>query len=118
MSAKEVLTYKMHLSLDNFIDVSNGSKQIEARLYDEKRQKIDVGDKILFYNLNNSNEMVSVKVVDLFYYTAIRELVNFTPIKYWGTKFTSKEQLLEAKWPYTDEEIKKYGLLAIQIELM
>ena len=28
--------------------INNGTKRIELRLYDEKRQKIDIGDTIIF----------------------------------------------------------------------
>ena len=43
-----------------------GHKTIELRLYDEKRKKISVGDKIIFINIQDVTDILSVIVEDLF----------------------------------------------------
>lgn len=44
------MKYEMKLQPEyfNFNFILNGTKRIEIRLYDEKRQKIKIGDKIKF----------------------------------------------------------------------
>lgn len=41
-------THKMKLAKDPFEKIASGRKVIEARLYDVKRQQINVGDRIEF----------------------------------------------------------------------
>ncbi len=109
------MKHEMHLDTVQFNEMSNGIKIIESRLYDEKRQKIIVGDTIEFCKRPECIEKVKVKIVELHRYKNIKELVDSTPIEYWGPRFKSKEQLLNSSWHYTEEEIKRYGLLAIKI---
>ena len=40
------MNYKMHLREHPFYMIKSGKKDIEMRLFDEKRQKIKVGDSI------------------------------------------------------------------------
>lgn len=42
---------KHQFKLNNFPfeKIANGTKTIELRLYDEKRQKLNVGDEIVFF---------------------------------------------------------------------
>ena len=42
------MLHKMKLKLSPFEKIENGSKMIELRLFDEKRQKVQVGDFIEF----------------------------------------------------------------------
>ena len=46
--------------------INNGTKRIELRLYDEKRRKIKIGDKIEFSKLPELQEIILVEVVDLY----------------------------------------------------
>jgi len=55
----------MKLDSEMFSRIKSGSKKIEIRLFDEKRQQISVGDTIIFTNTNNSAEQITVKVIDL-----------------------------------------------------
>ena len=42
------MLYKMKLNESPFERIKNGTKTIEFRLYDEKRQQVKVGDQIEF----------------------------------------------------------------------
>ena len=42
------MLHKMKLNESPFERIKNGTKTIEFRLYDEKRQKINIGDTIIF----------------------------------------------------------------------
>ncbi|MGV8086865.1 MAG: ASCH domain-containing protein [Candidatus Woesearchaeota archaeon] len=112
------ITHEMHLNSENFDAILTGSKIVETRLYDEKRKKINVGDKILFYKVPDSSNTLSVRVVKLSKFNTLKEMIDAIPINYWRKKAYTKQELLNANWPYTSEQIQKYGLLAIQIDLI
>lgn len=42
------MLHKMKLQEDPFKRIKNGTKTVEFRLYDEKRQSIQIGDEIEF----------------------------------------------------------------------
>ena len=46
--------------------IKNGTKTIEFRLYDEKRQQVKIGDKIEFSKLPDLQETLIVDVIDLY----------------------------------------------------
>lgn len=60
------MVHEMKLHESPFKKIKSGKKTVELRLYDDKRRKINIGDKILFTNLT-SQEMIAVnlKVSDL-----------------------------------------------------
>ena len=59
------MLHKMKLNESPFERIKNGTKTIEFRLYDEKRQKIKVGDKIEFSKLPDLDEKILVEVLDI-----------------------------------------------------
>ncbi|MFC2574863.1 MAG: ASCH domain-containing protein [Candidatus Saccharimonas sp.] len=40
-------THQLTLATESFNAITSGNKTIESRLYDEKRQKIQIGDQII-----------------------------------------------------------------------
>ncbi|MFA6461882.1 MAG: ASCH domain-containing protein [Candidatus Woesearchaeota archaeon] len=110
------MKHEMHLDPLPFDEMSSGLKIIESRVNDEKRQKVKVGDIIEFSKRPEDKDKIEVRVLEIHQYTSIKDLVNSTPLEYWGPRFKSKEQLLQGSWHYSDEEIKKHGLLAIKIK--
>ena len=51
------MTYQMKLAINPFEKIENGQKIIEARIYDEKRSHINIGDEIEFvYNEDQSKK--------------------------------------------------------------
>ena len=54
----------MKLQEDPFERIKNGTKTVEFRLYDEKRQTIQIGDEIEFSKLPELQEKLLVKVID------------------------------------------------------
>lgn len=45
--------HRMKLNNKPFTMIKNGRKNIELRLYDEKRRKLNIGDEIIFENLED-----------------------------------------------------------------
>ena len=60
------MLHKMKLQEDPFERIKNGTKTIEFRLYDEKRQQVKVGDQIEFSKLPNLQEKLLVDVTELY----------------------------------------------------
>ena len=65
----------MRLHKEPFELIKSGSKTIELRLNDEKRQLINVGDKITFEN-RSDGEKIQVKGLGLHKYPSFEELYN------------------------------------------
>ena len=97
--------------------ILGGTKDIEIRLYDEKRQKINIGDTIIFKKEPELNESFKVKVVGLLRYENFDRLFEDFEIDRLADKYMSKSELLEELEKfYTKEKQKEYGVLGIRIE--
>jgi ASC-1-like (ASCH) protein len=110
------MIHEMRLDPIQFDEVYSGLKLVESRLNDEKRRQLHIGDTIKFYKRPDCVKEVEVRVVELHHYKNIKELVDSTPLEYWGPRFKNKQALRDAKWHYNSDEIEKYGLLAIYIK--
>ena len=84
------MLHKMKLNESPFERIKNGSKTIEFRLYDEKRQKVKIGDKIEFSKLPDLQEKLLVDVTGL-----LKKIVFMNYLKnYIMMKKKSKKKLI------------------------
>ena len=113
------MTHFMQLQPAPFEMIKDGSKTIELRLFDEKRQKIQIGDTILFTNTENQ-EALSVKVLELFVFDSFETLYSQLPLTDCGyTKEdidTASPDDMNAYYP--KETQQKYGVVGIRIALL
>lgn len=109
------MIHEMHLNNLSFKAMKNGTKKIEIRVNDEKRQKVKEGDEIIFSNIE-TKETINVKVSKIEKFDSFEELVNSFDLENFGKcRFNSKKELIEInKKRYLDEE--KLEVLAIRIE--
>ncbi|MDK2952742.1 hypothetical protein DU53_11420 [Kosmotoga sp. DU53] len=113
------MEHKMKLLPEPFELIKARKKVIEVRLNDEKRQKIKIGDTIVFSKLPDLNEKLRVKVVGLLHYGTFEQLYRDIPFKYFGKEGKTLEWMLESTYKiYTREQERKYGVLGIRIELL
>ena len=112
------MVHEMKLHESPFKKIKSGKKTVELRLYDDKRRKINIGDKILFTNLT-SQEMIAVTVTALYRFESFRKLFEKIPLEKCGNKCdTSIDDLVEQmRKYYLAEAEQKYGVLGIEIEL-
>lgn len=97
--------------------INNGTKRIELRSYDEKRQKINIGDIIIFQKEPELDITMKVKVIELLRYNKFEELFNDFDIEKMADKSMTKQELLKALEEfYTPEKQEKYGVLGIRVE--
>ena len=112
------MTHEMRLKEKYYNYILNGTKRIEIRLLDEKRQKIKIGDTIIFFKYEDMNEFFKAKVIDLLKYNSFEELINAYDIEILADKSMTKDELLKVfNEFYTKEEQKKYGIVGIKIEI-
>lgn len=108
---------KFHLHPDVFEIVKKGEKDIEVRLNDEKRKKLQVGDTLIFLKRPLEDEKIIKKVKKIEYYDDFEELVNHYEMKrIYLEGYTKEKYLKEMSRFYTKEEQDKYGVVAIIFE--
>ncbi len=103
------MKWQMKLYPDAFESIQSGRKNIEMRLYDEKRRKIQSGDEIEFINTQNG-EALTASVIAIHVFANFEELYrNFskTSIGYLPNEIANPQDMLRY---YSKENIKKYGV--------
>lgn len=111
------MIHKMNLQPGPYKMVERGTKTIEMRLYDEKRQKISVGDTIEFTN-DATKETLVVRVLNLHRYKTFAELyANFEKeqIGYESDEIAEPEDMEQY---YSKEKIEEFGVVGIEIEVI
>lgn len=111
-----MIIHEMKLNSLPFEKIKSGEKTIELRLFDEKRQKIKVGDVIRFTN-TSSGEIISAIVIKLHIFESFCELYNTLPLFNCGY---TNEDIDTAHYSdmdayYSPDEQKKYGVVGIEI---
>lgn len=95
--------------------LKNGTKTIELRLWDEKRQLVQVGDSITFSDLSNPNDTFVAQVVALHHAPSFEKLCDIISPKQAG--FATKQEVLDCLQEfYTPENQQKYGVVGIEIK--
>lgn len=113
------MLHKMKLQPEYFNFILNGTKRIEIRLNDEKRQNIKLGDKIKFLKEPDLNESFEAQVIGLLRYNSFEEMFKDYDISILSDKSMTKEELISVlEQFYTKEKQEKYGVLGIRIELI
>ena len=111
------MKHEMKLNNGPFKRIKNGTKTIELRLNDEKRQLLKIKDLIEFTNRTN-NEKMLVEITNLYHYPSFKELYkHFDKVEMWydGDDIADSKDMEEY---YSPEEQSKYGVLAIKIKKM
>lgn len=111
------MTHSMNLIKSAFDLILSGRKTVEMRLYDEKRQKLVVGDNITFSCVGDGRSFTAVVTrltrhkdfCDLYSHYTARE------IGYLEGEISNPDDMLKY---YTAENIKKYGALAISVKVL
>lgn len=109
--------HKFRLATGPFIAIKSGTKTIESRLYDEKRQLIKLGDEIIFTNTSASDQTVTVKVIGLLRYKTFYDLFSHNKLTKFGGESVKKldNQINEF---YSKEAQNKYGVIGIEFKLL
>lgn len=107
----------MRLNNVPFKLIKNGSKTIELRLNDEKRQLINIGDIITFMN-RSDGEVIKTKVLNLHKYPSFEELYKHFDKVSMGYRKEDECNYKDMEKYYSEEEQSKYGVVDIEVELI
>ena len=112
------MKHKMRLKDEPFYKIKDGSKTIEMRLLDEKRQLINLGDEIEFARQENESEKICTIVLALHKFKSFRELYEILDITKCGYNESEKEKAsyIDMEEYYPKEKQEKYGVVGIEIE--
>lgn len=109
------MIHEMRLHDEPFKKIQSGSKTIELRLNDEKRQLINVGDVIKFTNRITLEEMNTI-VVELHKYPSFEELYKHFDKVEIGYNEDEEANPSDMEKYYSKEEQEKYGVVGIKIK--
>lgn len=110
------MIHYMNLVQSAFKKIADGSKTIELRLNDEKRQQINVEDIVVF-NCSSTKDIITAQISGLHKFSDFEELYKALPLEKCGytvaeldtAHYTDMEQY------YNKEQIKNYGALGIEL---
>ena len=109
-------THQLKLATEPFNAIISGNKTIESRLYDAKRQKIQIGDRIIFTNRDNSEQTVAAEVVGLLRYATFRDLFSHNnPAKFGGESVRWLEEQIGEFYSLSDQ--LENGVIGIEFEI-
>ena len=108
------MIHEMRLDPDIFEQIENGNKTIEYRLYDEKRRKIKVGDKIEFKKRPDFKEIILVDVIEIYTEKTFENLFR----KFYSDEDKIKESASYMNRFYSPEKIEKHGAIAIKFSVL
>jgi ASC-1-like (ASCH) protein/ADP-ribose pyrophosphatase YjhB (NUDIX family) len=103
----------MKLNESPFEMIKNGTKTIEFRLYDEKRQGVKIGDKIEFSKLPDLQEKLLVDVLELYQEDTFERL--FRKLSFNEEEVIRKTRAMHEI--YSPEKEQQYGVLGIKIKI-
>lgn len=111
------MLHEMRLHDEPFKLIQSGTKTIELRLYDEKRQQIQVGD-IIEFTSRATGEIQKTKVIAMHIYSCFADLYrDYDKVSLgYGKDEVAKPEDMELY--YSKEEQEKYGVVGIEIELL
>lgn len=109
--------HNLQLATVPFEAIIGGQKTIESRLFDEKRQAIQIGDELSFVNREDLERTVGAKVVGLLRYATFHDLfLHNQPEKFGGPSVEWLENQINEF--YSNDAQKENGVLGIEFELL
>lgn len=104
----------MKLQPSPFEKIKNGTKTIEIRLNDEKRQLLKVGDEIEFSLMTDPAQTIKTEIVGLEKFPTFKEMFAAYPAEEYGGENQDEWDLMYKY--YSPEDEAKYGVLAIRVK--
>lgn len=109
--------HSLQLAATPFDAIVSGNKTIESRLYDKKRQLIQLDDIVEFTNREAPEQQVPVRVIGLLRYPTFHDLFTHNDLAKFGGKDIEwlKNQISEF---YSIDEQHENGVIGIEFELV
>lgn len=124
-------TFVMHLAAEPFEKVKAGTKTVEIRLFDDKRNEVDIGDYIEFIKSGDENERVIRRVADVEIWQSFEnafsracyenkkrvECLRYTPEQLGSPAGSDLKSLVGGMYKYYNKaEERKHGVIAFTLE--
>ena len=104
------MRHQMKLQQSPFEKIKEGTKTIEIRLNDEKRQLLKIGDEIEFVSLQNPEQIIVTEVIEIITFSNFKELFSQLPPNEYGGGVSSDMYKY-----YTQEDESRFGVLGIKL---
>ena len=109
------MKHEMKLNNGPYTNIKNGTKTIELRVNDEKRQLLKIKDLIEFTNRETLEKML-VEIENLYHYSSFDELYKHFDKVSMGYREDEEAKSTDMEEYYSKEEQEKYGVLGIEIK--
>ena len=111
--------FVMKLTTDHFDKLKSGKKIYEVRLNDESRQKIGVGDNIIFKREPDLLDGVIVRVTDVKRFDTFEQMATILSIESIGFDLKNASQVSRHFLKiYSKSDEAKYGVVAFKFEVV
>ena len=112
------MLHEMTLFPRPYASIASGQKTIELRLYDEKRQSIQIGDQIRFTNTEDASQTTLCEVVQLHVFKDFRDLYEKLPLLQCGytPEYVDNAHPDDMLTYYSKEKQAKYGVVGIELK--
>lgn len=109
----------MKLNPEPFEKIISGKKIIELRLFDDKRQAVEIGDKIIFTNTGNTNRTLQVEVTSIVQAQTFKDLFKIVSLAGCGY---DEEEICDINYPdmfeyYSWGKQQKYGVVGFRFQM-
>ena len=119
MKNNEVKVHELKVQPLYFDLVLAGTKDIEIRTYDERRQAMNVGDYIKFISIEDEPRVAYLQILSLDLYPTFRDLADNYDKKRLGMEGKTSFQVAETLSVFYPPEVQaKYGVVAIGIKVV
>ena len=112
------MTHYMNLVPSAYAKIEARTKTIELRLNDEKRQKISVGDEIVFTNTEFEDKKLRTRVLALHHFPSFAALYINLPLQKCGYAEGEAADPDDMLSYYPRERELLYGALGIELKLI
>lgn len=112
-----VMLHQMKLRKKPFEQMAKGMKNVEMRLYDEKRRMIKTGDLIEFSLYDDPDRKIVTRVTALHRFGSFSELYEAFPKEKLGYSADDTASPEDMEQFYSKEEQAEYGVVGIELRL-
>jgi ASC-1-like (ASCH) protein len=107
--------HTMRVLPNYFALLRSGNKRVEFRLFDEKRRRISVGDKVCFVCQTDPRESLPATVSQILHSRSFADLLNQVPPSMLGG-ISKEHQLSDLRNFYNAPDEHKYGVIALVLK--
>lgn len=111
------MIYTMKLHQDPYDRIKVGTKSVEIRLNDEKRQNLNIGDGIIFSNIENLTDISKVTITNIKKFDNFYNLFQNYDSSHLWVDMSHEEYVNSMYQYYKPEQEEMHGVCAIEFRL-